>query len=95
VFRDAIFLVVDVETVLGEADGSSLQTRVPVRKGHNFWSDHWISLKFLQVFQDAVFLGVDVESLLGEAEVSSLQTSVPVRKANNFRFDRWIALKIL
>jgi len=35
-FQDAVFLGVDVESVLGEAEVSSLQTRVPVRKGPNF-----------------------------------------------------------
>ena len=32
-FPDAVFLGVDVESLVGEAEGSSLQTRVPVRKG--------------------------------------------------------------
>jgi len=67
-------LLVDAEEVF------SLQTSVPVRKGHNFLSDRCISLKFLLEFSDAVFLRVHVESLLGEAEVSLLQTKVPVRK---------------
>jgi len=62
------FLGVDVESQLGEEEVLSLQTRVPVRKGHNFASDRWISLKFSQEFPDAVFLGVDVVSLVGEAE---------------------------
>jgi hypothetical protein len=35
-FQDAVFLRVDVESLLGEAEVSSLQTRVPVRKGPNF-----------------------------------------------------------
>jgi len=35
-FADAVFLGVDVESLLGEADVSSLQTRVPVRKSYNF-----------------------------------------------------------
>jgi len=35
-FQDAVFLGVDVETPLGEAEVSSLQTRVPFLKGHNF-----------------------------------------------------------
>jgi len=35
-FQDAVFLGVDVESLLGEAEVSSLQTRVPVRKGPNF-----------------------------------------------------------
>jgi hypothetical protein len=32
-FPDAVFLVVDVESLLGEAEVSSLETRVPVPKG--------------------------------------------------------------
>jgi hypothetical protein len=35
-FQDAVFLGVDVESLLGEAEVSSLHTRVPIRKGHNF-----------------------------------------------------------
>jgi hypothetical protein len=73
-----------VESLLGDADVSAPVTRVPVRKGHNFCSDRWISLKILQEFPNAVFLGLDVELLLGEAEVSSLVTRVPVRKGHNF-----------
>jgi len=67
-----------VESLLGKAEVSSLETRVPVRKGHNFWSDRWIALKILLVIPEAVIIGVNVESLLGEMEVSSLQTRVPV-----------------
>jgi len=73
-----------VESQLGEEEVLSLQTRVPVRKGHNFGSDCLISLKFSQEFPDAVFLGVDVESLIGEVGVSLLETRVPVRKCHNF-----------
>jgi hypothetical protein len=73
-----------VESLLGEVEVSSLETRVPVRKGHNFQSDRWIALNFLQVFPATVFLVVDVQSLLDEAEVSSLGTIVPVRKGHNF-----------
>jgi hypothetical protein len=73
-----------VESLLGESDVSSLQTRVPVRKGHNCSSDRWIALQFLQDFPEAVFLVEDVESLLGESEVSSLETRVPLRKGHNF-----------
>jgi hypothetical protein len=69
-------------SVRGEV--SSLETSVPVRNGHNFLSDCWISLKLLQEFPDSVFLGVDVESLLCEEEVSSLETIVQVRKGHNF-----------
>jgi len=56
-----------VESLLGEMKFSSLETIVPVRKGHNFRSDRWMTLKILEEFTDAVFLGVDVESLLGDA----------------------------
>jgi hypothetical protein len=73
-----------VESLLDDADVSSLETGVRVRKGHNFRSDRGISLKILEQFPDAVFLGVDVESLLGDVEVSSPATRVPVRKGHNF-----------
>jgi len=36
VFADAVFLGVDVESLLGEVEVSSLRTRVPVRKGITF-----------------------------------------------------------
>jgi hypothetical protein len=35
-FADAVFLEVDVESLLGDAKVSSPATRVPVRNGHNF-----------------------------------------------------------
>jgi len=35
-FPEAILLVVDVESLLREVEVSSLEIRVPVRKGHNF-----------------------------------------------------------
>ena len=73
-----------MESLLGDAEVSLLETSVPARKGHHFGSDRWISIKFLQEFPDAVFLGVDVESLLCDAEVSSPVTRVPVRKGHNF-----------
>jgi hypothetical protein len=73
-----------VESLLGESEVSSLETREPVRKGHNCGSDRWIALKFLQEFSEALFLVVDVESLLSEAEVSTVKTRVPVRKGHNF-----------
>jgi len=34
-FPDAVFLGVDVESILVEVEVSALKTRVPVRKGHN------------------------------------------------------------
>jgi len=73
-----------VESLLDDAEVSSLETAVRVLKGHNFGSDRWISLKILQEFPDAVFLGVDVESLLDDTEVSSLETAIWVRKGHNF-----------
>jgi len=45
-----------VESLLRDAEVSSLENGVRVRKGHNFGSDRWISLKVLQEFPDAVFL---------------------------------------
>jgi len=83
-FPEAVFLRINVESLLGEAEVLSLKTRVPVRKGHNFCSDRWIALIFLQEFPEAVFVVEDVESLLGESEVSSLETRVPLRKGHNF-----------
>jgi hypothetical protein len=67
-----------VESLLSETEVSAVETSVPVRKGHNFLSDRWIVLKFLQEFPMVVFLRVIMESLLGEAEVSSLEIRVPV-----------------
>jgi hypothetical protein len=81
---DAGFHAVDVESLLGEVEVSSLQTRVPVRKGHSFGSDRYITLKIIEEFPDAVFLGVDVETPLDEVEISLLQTRVSVRKGHNF-----------
>ena len=36
VVSEAVFLGVEVESLLGEEEVSSLETIVPVRKGHNF-----------------------------------------------------------
>jgi hypothetical protein len=83
-FPDPVFRGVDVESLLDDAEVSSLETGVRVRKGHNFRSDCWISLKILQEFPDAVFLRADVESQLRDAEVSSPATGLPVRKGYNF-----------
>jgi len=77
-FPDVGFGGVEVESLVGEVEVSSLQTREPVRKGPNFQSDRLIAIQFLQEFPDAGFRGLDVESQLGEAEVSPLQTVVPV-----------------
>jgi len=50
-FPDAVFLGVDVESLLRDAEGSSIQTRVAVRKSYNFLSEHWITLKFYRSFR--------------------------------------------
>jgi len=44
-----------VEWLLGEAEVSVLETSIPVRKGRNFLSHSWITLKFLQEIPEAVF----------------------------------------
>jgi len=67
-----------VESLLDEEEFSSLETSVPVRKGHKFRSDRWMTLKILEEFTNSVFHRVDVEFLFGEEEVSSLEISVPV-----------------
>jgi hypothetical protein len=63
--------------------------------GPNFWSDRWISLKFLHEFPEALFLVVPMESLLVEDEVLSRQTGITAETCHNFWSDRWIALKFL
>jgi hypothetical protein len=88
-------LLYTILCVVFEARVINLCDRDIATKGHNFWSDRWISLKFLQEFPEAVFLGVYVESLLGDAEVSSLQTRVSVEKRHKFWSNHWISLKFL
>jgi len=70
-----------VATLLCDLEESSLETGVRVRKGHNFGSDRWISLKILQEFPDAVFLGVDVESLLCDARYHRARPEYPFERA--------------
>jgi len=70
-----------VASLLCDLEESSLETRVRVRKGHNFGSDHWISLKILQEFPDALFLGVDVESLLGDTRYRCARQENPLERA--------------
>jgi hypothetical protein len=83
-FLDALFHGVDVESILDEEEVWSRQTRVKVRKDHNFRSDCWIAIKLLMEFSDSLFHGVDMESILGEEEVWSRQARVTVRKGQNF-----------
>jgi len=83
-FPDAVFLGVDEESLLGDAEVSSPATRVPVQKGITFDPSVGSPSKFYRSFADAVFLKVEVESLLGDAEVSSPATGVPIRNGHNF-----------
>jgi hypothetical protein len=84
-----------MESILGKEEALSCQARVTVRKGHNFWSNSWIAIKFLLEFSETIFHGVDVESILGKAEVLSLQARVMIRKGHNFWSKRSIAIKFL
>jgi hypothetical protein len=53
-FLDALFHGVDVESILDEEEVWSRQTRVKVRKDHNFRSDCWIAIKLLMEFSDSL-----------------------------------------
>jgi hypothetical protein len=64
---------VDEESILGDDEVWSQHARVTVRKGHNFLSDRWITIKRLLDFPDALFHKVDEESMLGDDEVWSRQ----------------------
>jgi hypothetical protein len=79
-----LFLIVDVESILGEEEVWSRQARVTVRRGHNVWTDRWIVIKILQVFMYTLFHIVDVETILDEEEIWWRQARVTVRKGNNF-----------
>jgi hypothetical protein len=48
---------------------SGRQPWVSAQKGHNFWSDRSIALKFLQWFPEAVFIRVAMEWLLGDEDM--------------------------
>jgi len=81
------FLIVDVESILGEEEVWSRQARVMVRRCHYVWTDRWIVIKILRLFLDTLFHIVDVETILGEEEIWSRQARVTVRKDNNFWSD--------
>jgi hypothetical protein len=51
------------------------QTRVLAQNVHNYWSDRWIVLKFLQEFPEAVFLGIAIKLLRDAKSVLSSQTT--------------------
>ena len=81
---DAVFLVVALESLLGEELVSSCQTIIRAQKRLNFSSDRWITLEFLQEFLEAIFHVVTMESLLCEANIRSRQTRVTLQKGSNF-----------
>ena len=72
-FPDALFHLLDEESILSDDDVWSRHARVTVRNGHNFGSDRWIAVKLLLEFLNALLHGVDEESILGYDEVWSRQ----------------------
>jgi len=60
------------------------RTWVSAQKGHNFWSDYWIALKFLLGFPEAVFIGVPMEWLLGDKDVCSVELEYRLTRAITF-----------
>jgi hypothetical protein len=84
-----------MESLLGEEQVSSCQTSVTAQKRLNFWSDRWITPKFLEELLEAIYLVVAMKSLHGEVKVRSSQTIVTTQKGSNFCSDRWIVLKFL
>jgi hypothetical protein len=62
-----------MESLLGKEEVLSGKSKIMAQKDHNFWSDRWITLKFLQEFSDVVFFGVAMESLRGDEEVLSVK----------------------
>jgi len=63
-FPDAIYHVVDEESILCDDEVWSSQASVTVRNSHNFRSDRWIAIKLLLEFPDALFHALDEESIL-------------------------------
>jgi hypothetical protein len=58
-----------MKLLLTEEEVVSHLIKITAKKGHNFWSDHWIALKLLQEFLEIIFLGVAIELQLTEEEV--------------------------
>jgi hypothetical protein len=73
-----------MESLLGEAEVWTRQTKITDRKGHNFCSDRWITLNFLQEFSKVFFHAVAMEKILGEEEVWTRQTKITGKKGHNF-----------
>jgi hypothetical protein len=63
---------------------SGRQLWVSAQKRHNFWSDRWIALEFLQGFPEAVLLGVAMEWLLGDEDVWSGELEYRLKRAITF-----------
>jgi len=72
-FPDALFHVVDAESIFGDDEVWSSQAGWTVRKGDNFRSDRWIPIKLLLEFPDALFHVVAKPSILCDDEVWSYQ----------------------
>jgi hypothetical protein len=83
-----------MESLLSEEEVLSREIGITAEKGHNFWSDRWIALKYLQLFPKPVFLVLPMESLLGEEEVLLRQTGITAEKGFNFWIHSWMALEV-
>ena len=60
-----------MEALLVEQEVLSRQNEITAEKCHNFCSDRWIALQYLQYFLEACFLVPPIESLLVEEDVLS------------------------
>ena len=60
------------------------RTSVSVQMEHNFWSDRWIALKFLQWFLEAVFIGVAMEWLHCDGYVLLASMEYRLKRAITF-----------
>jgi len=63
---------------------SGRQPWVSPQKDHNFWSNRWITLKFLQGFLEAVFRGAYTKWLLGDEDVWSTEQEYWLKRAITF-----------
>jgi hypothetical protein len=63
---------------------SARQPWVSAQKGHNFLSDRWIALIFLQWFPEAIFLGVVTQWLLGDEYVWSVELEYRLKRSITF-----------
>ena len=77
---------------------TTIPTRVPDKKVHNYRFDRWIALKLFSRVFGGCFAWSSMESVCpADDAVQSAHTTDPTRvpdqKVHNYRFDRWIALK--